>query len=131
MFDIIAVDISGRHKTAEGYLMVCAAIAASVTADHVEKVNQIAIRSFRNKSAPSVQDVVKMIEDTVSELKSEATIVTEAGDMYNKPQWLINSMFSQNFKYQESLSERRCIEIAHHVSFSSRKLLLKERDIQQ
>jgi hypothetical protein len=130
MFDIIAVDISGRHKINEGYLMVCAAVAASVTADHIEKVKQIAIRSFRNNSAPAVQDVVKIVEDTVSELKFGGTIVTEAGDFYNKPQWLIDSMFSHDLKYQESLSERRCIEIAHHVSLSSRKLLLKELDIQ-
>ncbi|WP_340820702.1 DUF2209 domain-containing protein [Methanolobus sp. WCC4] len=130
MFDIIAVDISGRHRVNDEYLMVCAAVAASVTADHVEKVNQIAIRSFKSRSAPDVQDVVRMVEDTVSELKFDGTIVTEAGDFYNKPQWLIDSMFSHELKYQESLSERRCIEIAHHVSLSSRKLLLKELGIQ-
>ena len=130
MFDIIAVDISGRHKVNDEYLMVCAAVAASVTADHIEKVDQINLRSFRSKSAPDVQFVVKMVETTVSELKSCGTIVTEAGDFYNKPQWLIDSMFTRDFKYQESLSERRCIEIAHHASLSSRKLLLKELDIQ-
>ncbi|TQD27586.1 DUF2209 domain-containing protein [Methanolobus vulcani] len=130
MFDIIAVDISGRHKVNDEYLMVCAAVAASVTADHIEKVNQIVLRSFRSKSAPDVPFVVKMVETTVSELQFGGTIVTEAGDFYNKPQWLINSMFTQDIKYQESLSERRCIEIAHHASLSSRKLLLKELGIQ-
>ncbi|WP_406657960.1 DUF2209 domain-containing protein [Methanolobus sp. ZRKC2] len=130
MFNIIAVDISGRHKVKDYYLMVCAAVAASVTPDHVEKVNQINIRSFRNDSAPDVPMVVSMIEDTVSEMHFDGTIVTEPGDMYNKPQWLIDSMFSTEFKYEESLSERRCMEIAHHVSLSARKLLLKELDIQ-
>ncbi len=129
MFDIIAVDISGRHKENGQYLMVCAAVAASITAHHVEKVNQINIRSFRSKNAPDVPMVVKMIEDTISGLDFTGTIVTEAGDMYNKPQWLINSMFQGKFKYQESLGERRCIEIAHHVSLSSRKLLLKEQNV--
>ncbi|WP_094226962.1 DUF2209 domain-containing protein [Methanolobus psychrotolerans] len=130
MFDIIAVDISGRHKTGDEYLMVCAAVAASVTADHIEKIKQIAIRSFRSKSSPDIPDVVTMVEETVSELKFGGTIVTEAGDMYNKPQWVIDSMFSSDFKYQESLSERRCIELAHHVSLGARKLLLKELGIQ-
>ncbi len=129
MFDIIAVDISGRHRTDDGYLMVCAAVAASITADNISKVSQIAIRSFRSNSAPDVPDVVRMIEDTVSELKYGGTIVTEAGDMYNKPQWVIDSMFSQDFKYQESISERRCIEIAHHVSLSSRRFLMRELGI--
>jgi hypothetical protein len=128
MFDIIAIDISGRHRVDDHYFMVCAAVAASVTADHVEKVNQINIRVFKNKDAPDIPMVVKMIEETVAGLNFSGTIVTEAGDMYNKPQWIINNMFREDFKYQESLSERRCIEIAHHVSLSSRNLLLKEQD---
>lgn len=130
MFDIIAVDISGRHKINDEYLMVCAAVAASVTADHLEKVKQISVRSFRSSSPPDVQYVIKMVEDTISEIKFEGAIVMEAGDLYNKPCWLIDSMFAHDFKYQESLSERRCIEIAHHVSLSSRKLLLKELGLQ-
>ncbi|TGC11392.1 DUF2209 domain-containing protein [Methanolobus halotolerans] len=130
MFNIIAVDISGRHKANGYYLMVCAAVAASVTADHVEKVKQINIRYFRKNSAPDVQMVVSMMEDTVSEMNFDGTVITEPGDMYNRPQWLIDSMFTMDFKYEESLSERRCMEIAHHVSLSARKLLLKELDIQ-
>lgn len=129
MFDIIAVDISGRHKLDGYYLMVCAAVAASVTADHIEKVNQVNIRSFRSESPPDVPSVVRMIEETVSEITFGGTIVTEPGDMYNKPQWLVDSMFSGNFKYEESLSERRCMELAHHISLSSRRLLLRELDL--
>jgi hypothetical protein len=129
MFEIIAVDISGRHRVDDHYFMICAAVAASVTPDHVEKVNQISIRSFRENSAPDVPMVVRMIEDTVSEIRFEGTIVTEPGDMYNRPQWLIDSMFTMDFKYEESLSERRCMEIAHHVSLSARNLLLRELNI--
>ena len=129
MFDIIAVDISGRHKLDGYYLMVCAAVAASVTADHIEKVNQVNIRSFRSESPPDVPSVVRMIEETVSEITFGGTIVTEPGDMYNKPQWLVDSMFSGNFKYEESLSERRCMELAHHISLSARRLLFRELDL--
>ncbi|KXS45034.1 MAG: hypothetical protein AWU59_108 [Methanolobus sp. T82-4] len=129
MFEIIAADISGRHRVDDYYLMVCAAVAASVTPDHVEKVNQISIRSFREDSAPDVPMVVRMIEDTVSEIRFNGTIVTEPGDMYIRPQWLIDSMFTMDFKYEESLSERRCMEIAHHVSLSARNLLLRELNI--
>ncbi len=130
MFDIIAVDISGRHRTNDEYIMVCAAVSASVTADNIEKTNQIAIRSFRSISAPDVTDVINMVETTVAELKFGGTIVTEAGDMYNKPQRIIDSIFYQDFKYQESLGERRCIELAHHVSLAARKFLLKELGLQ-
>ena len=116
MFDIIAVDISGRHKVNDEYLMVCAAVAASVTADHIEKVNQINLRSFRSKSAPDVQFVVKMVETTVSELKSCGTIVTEAGDFYNKPQWLIDSMFTgiSNIRNHSVREDVLRLPIMHH-----------------
>jgi hypothetical protein len=129
MFDIIAVDISGRHKVDGYYLMVCAAVAASVTADHLEKINQVSIRSFRSESAPDVSAVVRIMEETVAEIRFGGTIITEPGDMYNKPQWLIDSMFSGNFKYEESISERLCMQLAHHISLSARRLLLKELDI--
>jgi hypothetical protein len=129
MFDIIAVDISGRHRVDGYYLMVCAAVAASVTADHLEKINQVSIRSFRSESAPDVSAVVNIMEETVAEIRFGGTIITEPGDMYNKPQWLIDSMFSGNFKYEESLSERLCMQLAHHISISARRLLLKELEI--
>ncbi len=129
MFDIIAVDISGRHRVDGYYLMVCAAVAASVTADHLEKINQVSIRSFRSESAPDVSAVVSIMEETVAEIRFGGTIITEPGDMYNKPQWLIDSMFSGNFKYEESLSERLCMQLAHHISISARRLLLKELEI--
>lgn len=129
MWDIIAVDISGRHKIKNGYYMVCAAVSVVSSADHVEKVNQVKIKPFWMDSAPQVTDVVRIIEDTVKEIKYDGTIVAEKGDMYNKPEWVATSMFSRNFKYQESLSERLAIEMAHHISLSARNLLIQELDI--
>lgn len=126
MFPIIAVDISGRHRTEQGYYMVCAAVAVNVSASHIESVSQIAIKPFLTASAPSVVDVVSIIETTVAEISYPGTIVVEHGDMYNQPEWLSKNMFSRDFKYQESLSERLAIEFAHHVSLSSRNLLMKE-----
>ncbi|WP_445476209.1 DUF2209 domain-containing protein [Methanococcoides methylutens] len=129
MFQIIAVDISGRHKINEGYYMVCAAVAVDVSASHIESVSQIAIKTFLTTSAPDVIDVVSIIETTVAEIKFPGIIVVEHGDLYNQPEWLSQKMFSREFKYQESLSERLAIEFAHHVSLSSRNLLMKELGI--
>ena len=109
--------------------MVCAAVAVSVSASHVEKVEQVSIRPFWLDNAPELVDIVHIIEQTIQELQSQGTIVTEEGDMYNQPQWIVEGMFSRNFKYQESLGERRAIEMAHHISFSSRNLLIKELGI--
>ncbi len=127
MFDIIAVDISGRHKDDGCYTMVCAAVAASVTPNRIEKVNQVNIRSFRSVKPPDINMVVEMMETTISELDHGGTIVTEPGDMFNKPLWLVRSMFTVDFKYEESLGERLCMEFAHHVSISARRFLLREK----
>ena len=43
MWDIIAVDISGRHRIKDGYYMVCAAAALKISASHIEKIIQIKI----------------------------------------------------------------------------------------
>jgi hypothetical protein len=56
--------------------------------------------------------------------------VAEKGDMYNKPLWMPESMFSRAFKYQESIAERRAIELVHHISLSARNLLINELQIE-
>ena len=130
MWDIIAVDISGRHSIKGGYYVVCAAVALTVSANHIEKVKQIKIQPLWLERAPSLLDIVQLIEDTADQLSFEGTIVAEKGDMYNKPIWVLESMFSRAFKYQESIAERRAIELVHHISLSARNLLIKELKIE-
>lgn len=130
MWDIIAVDISGRHRIKGGYYMVCAAAALTVSASYIEKVKQIKILPLWLKRAPSLLDIVQLIEDTADQLSFEGTIVAEKGDMYNKPSWMTESMFSRAFKYQESIAERRSIELVHHISLSARNLLINELQIE-
>jgi hypothetical protein len=130
MWDIIAVDISGRHRIKGGYYMVCAAVALTVSANHTEKVKQIKIQPLWLKRDPSLLDIVQLIEDTSDQLSFEGTIVTEKGDMYNRPIWVLESMFSKPFKFQESIAERRGIELAHHISLSARNLLINELKIE-
>jgi hypothetical protein len=130
IWDIIAVDISGRHRIRGGYYMVCAAAALTVSANHIEKVKGIKILPLWLKRAPSLLDIVQLIEDTAEQLSFEGTVVSEKGDMYNKPIWVMESMFSRAFKYQESIAERKAIELAHHISLSARNLLINELKIE-
>ncbi len=130
MWDIIAVDISGRHRIKDGYYMVCAAAALKISPSHIEKIKQVKIQPCWLQEAPRLVDIVQLIEETVSQLDFGGTIVTEKGDMYNEPQWVPDSMFSLKFKYQESIGERRAIELAHHISLSARNLLLTELNIE-
>lgn len=110
--------------------MVCAAAALTVSANHIEKVRQIKILPVWLNLAPSLPDVVQLIEDTANQLSFEGTIVAEKGDMYNKPLWVPESMFTRAFKYQESIAERRAIELVHHISLSARNLLINELQIE-
>ncbi len=130
MYSIIAVDISGRHKINNRYYMVCAAVSVSITAAHLDKLNQIKIKPFWLDSAPELMDIIQVIEDTVKEIEFEGTIITEHGEMYNQPERVVASMFSRDFKYQESLGERCAIELAHHISLCARNLLVKELGIE-
>ncbi len=110
--------------------MVCAAVTLTVSANHIEKIKQIKIQPLWLKRAPSLLDIVQLIEDTADQLSFEGTIVTEKGDMYNRPIWVLESMFSRAFKYQESIAERRAIELVHHISLSARNLLINELQIE-
>ncbi|RXG34671.1 DUF2209 domain-containing protein [Methanohalophilus sp. WG1-DM] len=123
---IIAVDISGRHRHNSRYLMVCAAVSLSVSGGHVKQIHGVNIKPFVSDNPPEVVDVVQMIERTVEGMGG-VIIVAEEGDLFNQPEWLSNSMFTASFKYPESLSERMGVEIAHHISLSSRNLLLDPR----
>ncbi|MCK5661007.1 MAG: DUF2209 family protein, partial [Methanosarcinales archaeon] len=60
----------------------------------------------------------------INQLKTGITIVTEKGDFFNEDEWRINTMMPFDFKYLESIGERRTVEMAHHVSISTRDLLL-------
>jgi hypothetical protein len=130
MWDIIAVDISGRHRIKKSYYMVCAAAALAVSASHIEKIKQIKIQPLWMKKNPTLLDIVQLIEDTADQLSFEGTIVAERGDIYNKPLWVPEVMFTRAFKYQESIAEKRAIELVHHISLSTRNLLINKLQIE-
>ena len=52
MHEIIAVDISGRHKINGEYFMVVAAVSAFISANNIEKINEIKIKTFKKIHAP-------------------------------------------------------------------------------
>jgi len=126
MSTIIAVDISGRHRIDAGYYMVCAAVSLEITPAALEKINEINTESFLFQKSAELVDIVRIIENTAAKIKSKGTIVVERGDLFNTDEQLIQSMFSQEIRYQESIGDRKAIELAHHVSLSTRNLLLKE-----
>jgi hypothetical protein len=126
MFTIIAADISGRHKINAGYYMVCAAVSIEITPGSIEKINEINTEAFLFKKPPEIPDIVQIIDTTITKIKIKGAIIIERGDLFNIDEQLCQSLFSQPIRYQESIGERKAIEIAHHVSNSARKMLLRE-----
>lgn len=126
MFTIIAVDISGRHRIDAGYYMVCAAASLEITPTAIEKINEIHTEAFLFQKPPEVADVVRIIETTAEKIKKKGPLIVERGDLYNMDENLSQAMFTYDMRYQESIAERKGIELAHYVSLSTRNLLLKE-----
>ncbi|WNY28051.1 hypothetical protein MmiEs2_02310 [Methanimicrococcus stummii] len=126
MFTIIAVDISGRHRIDAGYYMVCAAASLEMTPTSIERVNEINTDAFLFNKPLELPDIVKIIETTAAKIKKKGPLIVERGDLFNLDENLSKTLFSQEIRYQESIGERKAIELAHYVSLSTRNLLLKE-----
>ena len=129
MFTVIAADISGRHKIDAGYYMVCAAVSLEITPTSIEKINEINTEAFLMQKSPELSDVVGMIEKTAEKIKKKGPVVIERGDLFNMDETLSKSMFTREIRYLESIGDRKAIEFAHHVSLSTRNLLLRETGI--
>jgi len=126
MFTVIAADISGRHRIDAGYYMVCAAVSLEITPVSIEKVNEINTDAFLFNKPPELPDIVKIIETTAAKIKKKGPLIIERGDLFNLDENLSKAVFLQEIRYQESIGERKAIELAHHVSLCTRNLLLRE-----
>ena len=129
MFTVIAADISGRHKINAGYYMVCAAVSMEITPTSIEKINEINTEAFLMTKPPELVDIVSMIEKTAEKIKKKGPLIVERGDLFNLDETLSKSIFTREIRYQESIGDRKAIEFAHHVSLSTRNLLLRETGI--
>ena len=129
MFTVIAADISGRHKIDAGYYMVCAAVSMEITPTSIEKINEINTEAFLLQKPPELPDIVEIIEKTAEKIKKKGPLIVERGDLFNLDENLSKSIFTREIRYQESIGDRKAVEFAHHVSLSTRNLLLRETGI--
>lgn len=124
--DIVAMDISGRHAVNLRYHMVCAAVALKISPESIGQIYKVNLIHY-------VADSLEL--NVICELISTATaglsgvLVAERGDLYNLERWKAESILGREFKYPESLGERRAIELAHHISVAGRDLVLREDKI--
>ena len=118
---VVAIDISGRHKMPDGrYLLVCVAIAAELSPLNIQHIDDMKIvRRFAGDV--SVEEVAGVINAAAA--RFEGVIVSEHGEFYGYPEWRVEVLLGRKYKYAESIGERRAIEVAHHVSLAVHRLL--------
>lgn len=118
---VVAVDISGRHKMADGrYHLVCVAVSAVLSPFDVEKIEDMRIYHEESDDV-SVETVADLIRRAAARYRG--AVVTEPGEFYNYPEWRVEAILGRKFKYAESVGERKAIEVAHHVSLAVHRML--------
>jgi hypothetical protein len=124
---LVAVDISGRHEDDGRYLMVCAAVAVETKADAVDAVESMEFDVLDTEREPRFEVVVDTVSRAVSRLGTdeETTVVAEKGEFYNKPDWIVEGALGTEFKYVETIGERKAVGVAHHAAYAVRSLLLR------
>jgi hypothetical protein len=53
-------------------------------------------------------------------------VIAEPGDLFNLEAWRVESILGRAFKYPETLGERACLQLAHHISVAGRRLIYSE-----
>lgn len=104
--------------------MVAAAVAATVGSNRINEISGIGYATRR--SEPTVQNAVSLVATAVADLPAPPSgpIVAEHGEFYEEPAQVIGVSFPTEFKYVESIAERKTVQTAHHAAYAARKLLL-------
>ena len=121
---MVGVDISGRHEEDGEYLMVAAAVHASVDTTSPRSVEGMGFAT--SHSQPTFRHVAEVIADAVEELPTppDGPVVAERGEFYEEPEVKVEQFVGPTFKYVETIAERETVQVAHHAAYAARKLLL-------
>jgi hypothetical protein len=118
------VDISGRHEEAGEYLMVAAAVHATVDSARIRSVEGMGFATSR--AQPTLDATLALASEAVDSLPAppEGPVVAEGGEFYEEPAAVVGLEFEPAFKYIESIAERETVQAAHHAAYAARELLL-------
>lgn len=121
----MAIDISGRHAVQGKYVMVCAAVSASISPNFIEKIHSVRLHP-RLASTLDLNVISGFISEACMCLPG--TIIAESGDLYNLEIWRVKSILGRDFKYPETIAERTAVKLAHHISVAGRRLIIEARE---
>ena len=118
------MDISGRHEESGEYLMVAAAVHASVGTARLQNVEGMGFAT--SDGQPTFENTARVIADAVAELPAppEGPVVAEHGEFYEEPEVRVEQFLGPSFKYVESIAERKTVQAAHHAAYAVRNMLL-------
>lgn len=106
--------------------MVAAAVAARVDSNRLERVDGIGLATSREE--PTLANTIEVVAWAVERLPEhpKGPVVAERGEFYEEPAWTVASSFPGRleFKYVESIAERRTVEVAHHAAYAARSLVI-------
>lgn len=104
--------------------MVGAAVAARIGSNRIEEILGIGFETSRRD--PSFEHTLALAREAVGDLPSPpgGPIVAEHGEFYEEPAQTVGVTFETEFKYVESIAERKTVEAAHHAAYAARKLIL-------
>jgi len=110
--------------------MVCAAVAVELKADAVDAVESMEFDVLDTEREPTFEVVVDNVSRAVSRVGADlgpdgATVVAEEGEFYNRPDWIVEGALGTEFKYVETIGERKAVDIAHHAAYAARNLTLR------
>lgn len=121
---MVGIDISGRHEEAGEYLMVAAAVHATVGTTRIQCIEGLGFAINRNE--PTLSAITSIVGDALDELPQPqmGPVVAERGEFYEEPEWMVEQYLEPEFKYVETIAERETVQAAHHAAYAARKLLL-------
>lgn len=118
------MDISGRHEEAGAYLMVAAAVHATVDSTRIRSVEGFGFATSR--AQPTLEATLALAAEAVDGLPKtpDGPIVAERGEFYEAPEARVGHSFRPEFKYVESIAERETVQAAHHAAYGVRELVV-------
>ncbi len=104
--------------------MVAAAVAASVDSNRLRSVKGMGFST--SPRDPTLENVLSISAEAVAALSNPPSgpVVAERGEFYEEPAMTVDPSFDPEFKYVESIAERKTVEVAHHAAYAVRELLL-------
>ncbi len=129
MIKVLAIDISGRHQENDIFFRVYAGVLVEIKADRIVHVEKIDVMVKEGKSQ-KLRDIIKEVKEFIEKFGKEFDyILCERGEFFNTSKDVISSILRKEVIFPKTRGELEAINIAHHVSYSVRKLLIKERGI--